>query len=142
MLAEVLYVSQSVFRRGHLSDLDILDTAQRVNHQMDLTGCLIRGETWFAQSIEGPRDALQTVFSKIEADKRHLQISHWWGNELGHRRFPEWRMILADVAFDETQTERMFRDLNVSSDQKHIAMAKILEAHLERIGFTAPEPQN
>ena len=133
MLSEVLYVSRSLHRKGHASDLEILQEAQSNNERNDLTGCLIRGTTWFVQSLEGPSPALRQVFQAIQKDARHSDIEFWISDSLAERRFPEWRMLLADVAFEQDATERMYRDPTVTVEAKHEATQQIFEAHLKTL---------
>jgi len=133
MLSEVLYVSRSLHRKGHASDLAILQSAQTNNEVKDLTGCLIRGTTWFVQSLEGPSPALHQVFEAIQQDARHSDIEFWMSDKLAKRRFPEWRMLMAEVAFEQDATERMYRDPKVSIEAKHVATRHIFDAHIEKL---------
>ena len=135
MLSEVFYVSRSTHPRGHLSDVEIVETSLMRNAQLDLTGCLIRGTDWFAHSLEGPHDALQSVFESIQSDPRHDKINAWRSDTLAHRRFPEWRILFADAEDYRIEIELVFRTSNLSVDVKQSHMRKLLENHLNRFNL-------
>ncbi len=75
---------RSVARPGLLADdlNEIIETAQRRNRQLDVTGLLLHGrlETLpsapgeFLQWIEGPEENVQALFQDIKGDSRHSDI--------------------------------------------------------------------
>ena len=116
----VLYRSRE--RPGLLaSDLnDIAETAQARNGTLGVTGLLLRGHLEvipgapgeFVQWIEGPEDAVEDLFGRIESDPRHTDVevlargpldtilseSHAGTGFHGDRLFPAWSMGLVRLA--------------------------------------------
>jgi hypothetical protein len=46
----------------------------------------------FLQVLEGPRQAVETLFEKIKADRRHEQIVLLSSREIEEREFSDWQM--------------------------------------------------
>lgn len=61
---------------------DIIETAEATNRRLDVTGLLLYGRMeaipaapgGFVQWIEGTEDAVESLFTRIEADPRHADI--------------------------------------------------------------------
>lgn len=53
----------------------IVATARTNNARTGLRGALIMNGTTFFQVLEGPADALEATFSRIEADRRHHDLT-------------------------------------------------------------------
>ncbi|WP_293721500.1 BLUF domain-containing protein [Stappia sp.] len=53
----------------------IVATARANNARTGLRGALIMNGTTFFQVLEGPADALEATFSRIEADRRHHDLT-------------------------------------------------------------------
>lgn len=71
---------------------DIFKRSSHNNNASGITGCLIFYKNTFVQMLEGGRDELEFLFSKIKGDSRHHDIQlHWEGNS--HKReFEHWTM--------------------------------------------------
>ena len=52
----------------------ILAAARRNNARAGVTGALLRGETQFAQVLEGPPEAVERAFERIRRDWRHADL--------------------------------------------------------------------
>jgi Sensors of blue-light using FAD len=70
----------------------ILVQARRNNPASDITGCLICRQDMYLQLLEGPGDAIDTLFAKIKADDRHLAVMQLSRETLPARIFPDWAM--------------------------------------------------
>ena len=100
---------------------DILETARARNRSLSVTGLLLHGRMEalpgvageFVQWIEGPEEAVESVFAKIERDARHTEIEvlargpladlkagAWAGtaSAADGRLFPAWSMGLVRLA--------------------------------------------
>lgn len=90
-LMQIIYASTPFgFDRGVLDDIL---TASRANNSRDgITGTLICRSDMYLQLIEGPDAALQTTYSRICADDRHLDIRSLVTRPITARLFPEWAM--------------------------------------------------
>ena len=53
---------------------DILKKARKNNAASGVTGALLYYDNWFAQALEGPKEAVHSIFSKIKADDRHKAV--------------------------------------------------------------------
>ncbi|MGN6376815.1 MAG: BLUF domain-containing protein, partial [Sphingomonas sp.] len=77
MFSSLLYVSQSLL--DYPADADQLTDIQAVsiarNSELDITGALIATPEYFAQYLEGDRDALHLLIRSIRRDPRHTQMS-------------------------------------------------------------------
>jgi diguanylate cyclase (GGDEF)-like protein len=92
----VLYVSRCT---EPMSDRDIetmLAKARQHNRALGLTGCLIHQNGTFMQMIEGRRDVVSDLLSKIEADPRHRDVRIVIEGVARNRVFSHWSMALHD----------------------------------------------
>ncbi|THH34478.1 BLUF domain-containing protein [Aliishimia ponticola] len=90
MISKVLFTSRSTHNLGHVSDLEIFRTAAERNRKANITGLLLRGETWYAQVLEGVLSDLETLMARILQDRRHAQIQHWYARPRNDRIFTNW----------------------------------------------------
>lgn len=99
----LLYTSAS--RGLEAGDLDaLLRTARRRNEALGVTGVLValRGEPGphgepeerFAQWLEGPEEAVRTVFGSILGDERHTSVIVMWQGPRTRRLCSAWSMAL------------------------------------------------
>lgn len=70
----------------------ILVHARKHNAENDLTGALICRNDLYLQLLEGPQDALDAIYAKIEADDRHIDVKKLLYRPIRMRMFPEWAM--------------------------------------------------
>lgn len=73
----------------------IIATARRRNPELGVTGMLVFGSGIFFQWLEGPRDNITALMSRLRADRRHDGIVLL--NEVEEARerlFPDWDMEL------------------------------------------------
>ena len=76
-----------------LEDLDnILEKANTINSEKNITGCLIYHNQSFVQILEGNKNEVLKVFEKIKNDQRHHTITLLWENNVEERFFTEWNM--------------------------------------------------
>ena len=96
-LFQLVYISEAVEDLSY-SDLEnILKTARLKNLALNITGILIHREGFFIQLLEGPKDHVKEVMSKIIKDRRHknLRIIHEW-DQVQNRFFTDWSMSFLD----------------------------------------------
>jgi len=81
----------------HVSDLiEIVDAAIRLNAQNQITGILFFDQGHFGQILEGPRQAVEETWARIQSDRRHHSIELLGINLIQTRQFPKWSMKLFD----------------------------------------------
>jgi hypothetical protein len=76
-LFRLIYVSRATAPTGALRQLalrDIAEASLRNNARRGVTGALALVGCWFAQVLEGPRDALEEAWDRILADTRHADV--------------------------------------------------------------------
>jgi Sensors of blue-light using FAD len=90
-LTQLIYTSQPFgFDDAMLGG--ILVQARRNNPASDITGCLICRQDMYLQLLEGPGDAIDTLFAKIKGDDRHLEVMELSRETVPTRMFPNWAM--------------------------------------------------
>ncbi len=70
----------------------ILRSARVYNAAQGLTGALLLYDRWFAQVLEGPREAVLTLFDHIRTDPRHDAIEVREETKIPARSFARWAM--------------------------------------------------
>ncbi len=70
----------------------ILEVSRINNGQVDVTGALMFNQGCFAQVLEGPRDAVEATFERIQQDERHGSIMLLAFDPVPSRGFPNWSM--------------------------------------------------
>lgn len=87
-------VDQTVLRR-------ITSDSLPFNTNNDISGILVFDGSHFFQVLEGPSDAVTTIFERIQSDPRHTDIIKITDTVVSERDFAPWR--LRTLAIDETQ---------------------------------------
>ena len=88
----VAYVSTA---RPGLTDADvgeILTTARAANRRAGITGCLVHDGTRFAQWLEGPAAAVESLLLRIDRDARHGDLRIVLFRPAFRRAFGDWSM--------------------------------------------------
>ena len=115
-LVRIVYVSRAV-----PSDLpaaeasaridDILAASRRNNARCGVTGALIFNRGTFGQILEGPEDAVEETFLRIEADPRHDEVQVLDLKTIDAPAFGDWSMgfvgrpsAAAGAAFEDRRT--------------------------------------
>ena len=70
----------------------ILRTSQRNNAAVGVSGALMFTDGLFAQILEGPRNAVETVFDRIQLDDRHGEVRLLAFEPVVRRSFARWSM--------------------------------------------------
>jgi hypothetical protein len=71
----------------------ILAVSRRNNPRDDITGALICRNDLYLQLIEGPGDAIDVLYERIQADDRHFDVRLLLEEPMGGRLFPGWAML-------------------------------------------------
>jgi Sensors of blue-light using FAD len=88
----LIYRSQPFgFDRAMLAG--ILSAARRNNPRGGITGALICRQDLYLQLIEGPAEAIDTLYARICEDDRHANIELLLTEDMGERMFPGWAML-------------------------------------------------
>ena len=72
----------------------ILKQARARNADLGITGALMLYDGWFAQVLEGPQVAVETLFAKIKVDTRHDSVRLEESGPATKRLFSKWAMAM------------------------------------------------
>ncbi len=95
-LHRILYCSRNLI--GDAVEVEIrriLDASRRNNAGDGITGGLFYSDGCFAQVLEGPADAIEATFERIQCDERHGEVTVLQSGPITARDFPEWSMAFA-----------------------------------------------
>jgi Sensors of blue-light using FAD len=73
---------------------DILKVARANNAVLGVTGALMLYDDWFAQVLEGPQAAVETLYARIKRDDRHDAIRLNEAGPAPKRLFGKWAMAV------------------------------------------------
>ncbi len=105
----LVYVSTAVDGLSDEDIEDILNVSQSNNDERYLTGFLAHNGRSFMQAIEGPREEVNDIYSRIAKDKRHYGVAQIIGEPISARAFPEWTMNYHRVDDDEGSSTMVIR---------------------------------
>jgi hypothetical protein len=93
---KILYCSKNLIEgedaKRDAEITQILQTSRRKNKEQNVTGALLFDSGYFAQTLEGPRLAIERIFERIQRDPRHGEVTVLGSQTHGRRDFPEWSM--------------------------------------------------
>ena len=73
----------------------ILQVSRRNNLKVHVTGALLFNSSCFAQVLEGPLEAVEQTFERIQRDPRHADVTVLELMSATVREFPAWSMAFA-----------------------------------------------
>jgi hypothetical protein len=89
----------------------ILAASRINNHWVGVTGALMFNAGCFAQVLEGPANAVEGVFERIQQDDRHGQVSLLAFDPVQVRAFENWSMgFVGSSISDATQYAAISQD--------------------------------
>jgi hypothetical protein len=100
----------------------ILAASRKNNAEVGVTGALMFNAGCFAQVLEGPQDAVEGVFERIQQDERHGDVSLLAFEPVEKRAFENWSMgfvgaSVADAArYDIVAEESGFDPARMTGD--------------------------
>ncbi|MEJ5979320.1 BLUF domain-containing protein [Novosphingobium sp. PS1R-30] len=80
---------------------EILEASRRNNTRVGVTGALMFNSGCFGQILEGPREAVEATFERIQRDARHGDVSLLDFKPVPARSFDEWSMAFVGVRKDD-----------------------------------------
>ena len=105
MKVRVLYVSRAVGPQTSTVTASILSTAQAHNRQNGIGGVLCQGRGLYLQVLEGERSAVNRLYSRITADRRHRDVEMLHLEEVTERRYADWSMAHVNLADDHPMVQ-------------------------------------
>ena len=118
MLIQLCYASSRVESGNDLlQDLsDILATARSFNQAHDIYGVLYYAEGVYFQCLEGEKQQLEGLFSKISQDARHHQIQRFPDQNIDQIDFSKWSMKYVN---QHGKISRLFKAIGLEKFQPH-----------------------
>lgn len=99
-LYQLIYVSKSLAPMSRFGLTEILKSAGRNNPRQGITGILVYDRGHFFQILEGGYNDVESLFSRIQMDKRHTRVNRIISYSIQERYFDNWKMGLYNL--DET----------------------------------------
>jgi hypothetical protein len=99
MLIQLTYASRTTRILGPADVKDILTTSQRNNAAAGVTGALCLANGIFLQQLEGDRNVVNQIYTRILDDERHKDTAILDFGEISARCFGQWNMgLISSVA--------------------------------------------
>lgn len=128
-LYNVVYCSRAIPGLDAAAVQGIIATARRWNPEHGVTGMLVFGSGIFFQWLEGPRDSVTALMSRLRTDRRHDSIVLLSEvEEVRERLFPDWDMEL--VTGDHIR-EVLQHALDSATDAQNAQALGVLLAELD-----------
>jgi hypothetical protein len=99
MLERLSYTSKETEPFGTRDLFDLLNHARQKNSRLRLTGHLLYAHGVFTQCIEGPTEALNSLWAALLKDPRHHDIQLLDRSPIGHRSFADWSMAFSSYRY-------------------------------------------
>lgn len=142
VLSRLIYLSQ----RNTRIELDIYDlifVSRKNNARAEITGFLFFDGRNFVQALEGPRENISKIYSRIVNDTRHRDVTLISCTEITNRAFHQWSMGLQEGLDDATRQNLLnifsLQQINLSgltAEQAMIFLKKVsrITEKLDEIG--------
>lgn len=91
-LYQLAYLSAATAEPSQQDLLTILDVSVSQNETHKITGFLMYVDQSFFQVIEGPKVAIERLYTKLLLDTRHCRVTQLINNPINTRRFADWSM--------------------------------------------------
>ena len=99
----IVYTSEFSGNNDHIDDVieKILEKAKKRNVEHGITGLLFYHQGRFLQIIEGSKDSLNDLMTKLESDPRHTNVERLVDEEIKVRSFDNWNMDSFNLSSQE-----------------------------------------
>ena len=106
---QLVYVSTASWSMTN-GDLNaILDVSRAKNRRLGVTGMLLHIDHGFLQVLEGPKEAVMEIFSKVERDTRHIGVRVLVQHEVEERLFEGWSMGFDRLSEKDAHSADVFK---------------------------------
>jgi len=100
---ELVYCSSAKPDLGSEDIAAILKTARDFNSKNNITGCLLYYKHEFIQILEGEREIIKDLFSRIDMDARHNNITVLAQGSKEKRVFDDWSMAFYEPGQEDVK---------------------------------------
>lgn len=127
MLVRLLYVSQPVGPVTTTVTAQILENSNIYNKRENITGVLCQGSGLYMQALEGERQQVNTLYSRIMASRHHNNIELLSMEEITQRQFDKWSMALVQLSKDDPMVQLAHPEFDPYSASAKDALALLDE---------------
>ncbi len=127
MLVRLLYVSQPVGPVTTTVTTQILENSNIYNKRENITGVLCQGSGLYMQALEGERQQVNTLYSRIMASRHHNNIELLSMEEITQRQFDKWSMALVQLSKDDPMVQLAHPEFDPYSASSKDALALLVE---------------
>lgn len=102
-LVQLIYYSKSTspLENKHTAIKEIINTAQKVNPELGISGLLVFSNEFYLQVLEGPRNRVNELYFRIQKDPRHADPQMLAYRDIHQRDFSDWSMAWANETQDK-----------------------------------------
>ncbi len=100
-LVHLVYVSTAARSFGPEELNNLLNRCRINNQHLGITGVLLYKGGRFFQELEGPDQAVSSLFQKISSDPRHTDVTTIICEAIPRRLFSGWSMGFSDLSLDD-----------------------------------------
>lgn len=120
MLTQIVYASSAVGALRGDDLAQILRVSRERNAAAGVTGALLYHDGNVIQVLEGPAEAVEAVYARVEADPRHRGVMTLYRAPTAERAFPDWSMGLCrpDDLGDEHDGVRSLFDVTAPGPER------------------------
>ncbi len=132
-LRQIIYTSTAASPIDDGMLLTLQAQCARNNDPTGLTGFLLIHRGHFLQLLEGPSDAIDMVYAKIEGDDRHTELNLFSDTIVDERAAPSWSMGVFQLDDDGDADHPLVRLLETCLDWNGLdpKAAEAVRAQLE-----------
>lgn len=123
-LERLVYSSRATEPLGTLDLFNLLNQAREKNSRLGITGHLLYADGLFTQCIEGPPEAVESLWNALFKDPRHDALQILSRQPVQARRFEEWAMAFSSYRYlNDLNMPGFFPlDANGNSEKSAICM--------------------
>ncbi len=125
MLIRLIYLSRPVGLQSAALTDSILRKAHSWNVQNGVTGMLCEGQGVYLQALEGERNTVTGLYSRIHADQRHKDLELLHCESITERRYGGWSMASVSLSDVDPQTKIAWPEFDPYSVSGALVMARI-----------------
>ena len=103
-MLSLTYVSSATEMFSATQLTEMLTEWRAKNHELGLTGMLLYSGGNIIQALEGPEEAVDSLFETIRADTRHRGLLILLREPTSERAFPDWSMGFRSFGREEMQS--------------------------------------
>lgn len=137
MVYSIIYKSKAQTDFNVFDIHKMLQKAKYFNKVKKITGLIIYHKSQFIQLIEGDKDAIESLYSSIQADKRHYDVETLLSKSSNQSLWNEWSMAFYDFSdpVDQNNYLRLLLESSFENANKKEKNSPVLSTLRENISM-------